>query len=333
MPSGPVSSSWSATVNAGHSEIYVNGNTFRDSGSAESNNTETDLCFKIVPDAGYRLLSVYVNGLGAIAGLVSSGLAEPYEGTGYRIKKPAYTSGEWTITAIVEKIPFTVGIDGGLDVEGTIRQGGTPVALSGHTHTAADVGAMTQKPQKIEISSPYGYISMGGKALQYEEYSETIACVPVDQAGDIYPCLAPFGCDTPSKSYHAANKAYVDELFNRVAPVIVTVQVTRGSGSNATVQNHNVKCYPAETGVSSYSINFSFTLAEGVSPSAVKVIPPEQYAFTGLYWSSGIILEYYPNGMAYGRVDLDGTVWFDSGSSSNIEGASTITGSFTLEVA
>ena len=33
----------------------------------------------------------------------------------------------------------------------------------------------------------------------------------------------------------AASKTYVDTLFNRVAPVIVTVQVTRGSGSGATV--------------------------------------------------------------------------------------------------
>lgn len=130
----------------------------------------------------------------------------------------------------------------------------------------------------------------------------------------------------------AASKTYVDTLFNRVAPVIVTVQVTRGSGSDATVTNHNVKCYPAETGVSSYSINFSFR--RDVQNVSVKVFPPEQYAFTGLYESSGMILESPSAGgiILFGIIMSDGYVWFPS-ADSDFYDTYTITGSFTLEVA
>lgn len=129
----------------------------------------------------------------------------------------------------------------------------------------------------------------------------------------------------------AASKTYVDTLFNRVAPVIVTVQVTRGSGSNATVQNYNVKCYPVETGVSSYSINFSFPA--GIV-SEVRVLPPEQYAFTGLYYSSGMLMEYRGEGtFTSGRIDNNGSVWFPISKPTYLDGIFAITGSFTLEVA
>lgn len=139
----------------------------------------------------------------------------------------------------------------------------------------------------------------------------------------------------------AANKQYVDNLFNQVAPVIVKVQTVRDKG-NATeiVNTYNVKCYPVEVGALSYAIKFFIRNAgESNLPhlDEIKIIPPEQYAFTWLYGSSGVFLEIYgwistSSEVPYGQLSTDGGISFNF-KDVQFYGSALITGAFTLEVA
>lgn len=145
----------------------------------------------------------------------------------------------------------------------------------------------------------------------------------------------PLSVPAPTADAHAANKAYVDALFNQLAPVIVTVQYKLGSGNDAATVTRNVKCYPAGAGTLSYSINFSIPRASE-SINEITLISPEQYAFTGLYASSGVILENVHGVAEFGRIFGGNILLYPPDSSSDYDaylGPYTITGSFTLEVA
>lgn len=140
----------------------------------------------------------------------------------------------------------------------------------------------------------------------------------------------------PESASDAANKQYVDNLFSQIAPVIVGVQVRDTGGSP--IRSYNVKCYPAEAGSLSYSINFSITSLHGTDVDDILIIPPDKYAFTGLYASSGIVLEVArtpDNHAFFGTILGDGTVRiYGGGMFSSLTNYNwTITGSFTLEVA
>ena len=139
------------------------------------------------------------------------------------------------------------------------------------------------------------------------------------------------GISSPVDDDSAANKQYVDNLFNQVAPVIVKVQLIDLGGS--LFGSYNVKCYPAETGTASYSINFSVPPDRTGSLNYIKIIPPEQYAFTGLYQSSGIIAELGTDRQNFGIIQPDGTVALVGFPSDYSDKSWIITGTFTLEVA
>lgn len=137
MASAP-EGSWLVAVHGENCVVYVNGATLRDNESVYSEDmslsTSEAIYFTVVPDDGYRVLSITVNG-SAIESLVGSGLVSPYE-NGYHIPNPANASeGRWDIVVAVELIPsFTVAIEGCLNVSGKIRAG---EARAGHVTSAA----------------------------------------------------------------------------------------------------------------------------------------------------------------------------------------------------
>lgn len=142
----------------------------------------------------------------------------------------------------------------------------------------------------------------------------------------------------PQDYSDAANKQYVDNLFSQMAPVIVEVQIISDWGKGSTsvgeievYKRYNVKCYPADTNTLAYSINFSLGSLDNSSyyPSNtyVRIIPPAQYAFTGLYGSVGMAVSGANNNFMYDKGDGTTVSWFP------VYVGATITGSFTLEVA
>lgn len=125
----------------------------------------------------------------------------------------------------------------------------------------------------------------------------------------------------------AATKEYVDGRFHEVAPVLVGVELLM---NGHTMKTYYVKAYPAETEIPSYSLNFTID-NRYTAFSTVRIRPPEHYAFTGIYQSSGLNMYFtFTNSNMGGRINTDGTIVFVPDSS--YDGEMVITGSFILEV-
>ena len=141
--------------------------------------------------------------------------------------------------------------------------------------------------------------------------------------------ISVYGIAAPKFPNSAANKEYVDNLFNQVAPILVKVGIDGQQGINETKY---VKCY--QIGENTFSINLSALNRVGTIYD-VKMYPPDGYAFTGLYESSGVNLFCGFNTIYYGIIPSDGSYISFTERSSFIGDINSfsIIGSFTLEVA
>lgn len=130
---------------------------------------------------------------------------------------------------------------------------------------------------------------------------------------------------------NAASQAYVDGKFNLIAPVLVSVEAL--GDHNAIVYSGHVKAYPADSVIPSYSINVTLDNRRNGGANRVVITPPQNYAFTGVYHSSGLSMEMSGvNNKTSGFLSENGdSISFPV--PADFDGELYITGSFILEVA
>ena len=111
--------------------------------------------------------------------------------------------------------------------------------------------------------------------------------------------------------------------------ILVKVAIDGQQGMNETKY---VKCYPVEE--NTFSINLSVLNRVGIGYT-VRMYPPDGYAFTGLYESSGVNMFNDRSGDVYdGMLSGDGSyIEFVNHSGFFEDKLYRIVGSFTLEVA
>lgn len=155
------------------------------------------------------------------------------------------------------------------------------------------------------------------------------------EAGDITLSASDIGAaeaeHTHAEFVNFATTMYVNDRFSRVAPILVKVCIT--TPSYGYEEEKFVKCYPnGDIGDASYSINYGL-LTENYSVN-IKIYPPDGYAFSGMAYSSGLVLT--PGFDTYNRNPVMG-LFSSNGGYIEFEGVggygSAITGSFVLEVA